>query len=269
MPNFEHRPQKKYGQNFLIDKNILQKIVTAGEVSGTDTVLEIGMGKGILTEALAQKAGKVITIEIDTQLFPETQSKLAKHENIDFILGDFLKKADEIFAGLSGNVKIIANIPYYITTPILEKLFDYSEKISLIVLLVQKEVADRMRAKPNTKAYGSLTLYMNYHAEVYKIADVSPNCFRPKPTVYSSIVKLIIPEKKKYAEAIEERLFKIIHAAFWGRRKTLANCLKMSEYTKFSKEDLIRLEQETGIDLARRGETLTLAEYVKLADIKI
>lgn len=266
----EHRRAKKrFGQNFLTDNNILQKIIAAAELTKSDTVLEIGMGEGVLTERLAQAAGQVITVEIDRELFPETKEKLERHLNVNFILGDFLKKAEDIFAKLPGKIKVVANIPYYITTPIIEKLFGYITKIDLIVLMVQKEVADRLCAKPSAKDYGSLTLFVKYYCAVEKVCLVPPTAFVPRPTVFSTVIKLIPDQDKKYFVDSPEKLFNIIHAAFWGRRKMLSSALRKAPMTRFSAENIEQLSLATGIDLKRRGETLTMEEFVRLAQVNL
>lgn len=263
-----YKPKKKYGQNFLVDKNILNKIVAAAQLQPDDVVLEIGMGQGILTEALAQKCAKLITIEIDQDIFPQTKNKLEKYENVDFILGDFLKKADSIFKEIPNKIKIVANIPYYITTPILEKLLEHAGRIDFIVIMMQKEVADRIRAKPESKAYGSLTLFINFYCEVEKICDVSPNSFRPSPTVQSTVLRLVPRQEKKYFVESPEKLFNIIRAAFWGRRKMLASVLRKAPQTAYSKETIENMARISGLDLKRRGETLTLEEFIKLASVR-
>jgi 16S rRNA (adenine1518-N6/adenine1519-N6)-dimethyltransferase len=263
------KAKKRFGQNFLVDKNILNKIIAAAELDKSCTVLEIGMGEGALTEELAKAAGKVITVEIDRELFPETKEKLERYSNIDFILGDFLKKADDIFGKLTEKIKVVANIPYYITTPIIEKLFVYADKIDSIILMVQREVADRLRASPATKDYGSLTLFVNYHCDVEKICDVPPTAFVPRPKVFSSVIKLSMRNEKKYFVDSMEKLFNIIHAAFWGRRKMLSSALRKAPMTKLLAEDVARLRTVTGIDLTRRGETLTMEEFILLAQVKL
>lgn len=263
------RAKKRYGQNFLIDNNVLNKIVDSANLSDQDTVLEIGMGTGILTEALAKKAGKVIGIEIDEELFPDTKQKLEKYMNVNFIMGDFLKHADEIFAKIDKKIKVIANIPYYITTPIIEKLFEYRDKVESVTLMVQKEVALRINATPGNKNYGSLTLYVQYYADTSIICNVPPEAFRPSPKVDSAVIRLDLLTEPRYNVLSEKRLFSIIRSAFWGRRKTLNNCLKKSPYTHYTNEMVDKLTQATGIDFKRRGETLSLEEYVSLAGVKL
>lgn len=261
------RAKKRYGQNFLKDKNILNKIIAQAELNKEDVVLEIGVGTGLLTEELAKAAGKVIGIEIDEELFPATQQKLEKYLNVNFIMGDFLQQADNIFANINTKVKVIANIPYYITTPIIEKLFSYKEKVEKIILMVQKEVAERIVALPGTKAYGSLTLFVQYYAESNILFNVSPRSFVPAPKVDSAVIELKTRKEPPVA-ANENRLFNIVRAAFWGRRKTLANCLKKAPTTHYTNEHLEQIRVETGIDLRRRGETLSLAEYADLSKVK-
>lgn len=261
------KAKKRYGQNFLKDKNILGKIIEQSKLTKDDLVLEIGMGTGLLTEELAKVASKVIAIEIDEELFPATQQKLEKYLNVSFIMGDFLQQADNIFAQVDTKLKVIANIPYYITTPIIEKLFSYKEKVSQIVLMVQKEVADRITALPGNKTYGSLSLFVQYYAECRILFNVPPSAFVPAPKVDSAVIELKI-RKEPPVKTNEKILFNIIRAAFWGRRKTLANCLKKAPTTHYTNEHLEKIKKETGIDLGRRGETLSLEEYASLANVR-
>jgi len=262
------KAKKRFGQNFLIDEFVLQDIIDAAEISAEDTVLEIGMGTGVLTEALAQTAGRVISVEIDRDLYAAHAPRLEALGNVRVIQGDFLEEAENIFAGINNRIKVIANIPYYITTPILEKLLDYRAQVSRVVLMVQKEVAARICAEPSCKDYGSLTLFLRYYADSKIIRIVPPECFQPRPQVDSAIVQLDIRPELKYKPLSEKRFFNIIRGAFWGRRKTLRNTLKQSPYTHYTTVMLDKLTKETGIDLQRRGETLSIEEFVALASVE-
>ncbi|MDR1323293.1 MAG: 16S rRNA (adenine(1518)-N(6)/adenine(1519)-N(6))-dimethyltransferase RsmA [Candidatus Margulisbacteria bacterium] len=261
------RAKKRFGQNFLVAENILPEIISAAEVSPEDTVLEIGMGTGILTEALAARAGQVISVEIDRELYAEYVPRVAIYPNVHVICGDFLQEAENIFRGARGRLKVIANIPYYITTPILEKLLEYRARLSVIVLMVQKEVAERICSEPRNSAYGSLTVFLRYYADARLICIVSPECFRPRPQVDSALIRLDVRPELKYQPLSEKRFFNIVRGAFWGRRKTLRNTLKQSPYTHYTAAMLEKLERETGLDLNRRGETLSIEEFVRLADV--
>ena len=262
------RAKKRFGQNFLLDTEILQKIISAAEVSPADTVLEIGTGTGILTNALAKTAGRVISVEIDRELYAKYAELLQISGKVQVLLGDFLASAEKIFAGVVGRLKVIANIPYYITTPILEKLLDYRAQISSITLLVQKEVAERICAEPGNADYGSLTIFLRYYADAELICIVPAEAFQPRPQVDSALLRLNIRPELKYKPRSEKRFFKIVRGAFWGRRKTLRNTLKQSPYTHYTAAMLAKLEQNTGIDLSRRGETLGIEEFVALADVR-
>jgi 16S rRNA (adenine1518-N6/adenine1519-N6)-dimethyltransferase len=262
------RAKKRFGQNFLVAEDVLRKIISASEISRADTVLEIGLGTGILTAALAERAGQVISVEIDRELYAEYAPRAAIYPNVRVICGDFLREAENIFSGARGRLKVIANIPYYITTPILEKLLEYRARLSAIILLVQKEVAERICAAPRNSAYGSLTIFLRYYADARLICLVPPECFRPRPQVDSAVIRLDVRPELKYRPLSEKRFFNIVRGAFWGRRKTLRNTLKQSPYTHYTAAMLAKLEQETGLDLNRRGETLSIEEFVRLADVE-
>lgn len=263
------KAKKRFGQNFLLDPEVLQKIILTAEPSTEDTVLEIGTGTGILTAELAKTAGRVISVEIDSELYTAHSKQLQAAGNVQTLLGDFLLLAEEIFSGITARVKVIANIPYYITTPILEKLLDYREQISSITLLVQKEVADRICAEPGNKDYGSLTIFLQYYAETRQICVVPAEAFQPRPQVNSALIRLDVRPELKYRPLSEKRFFNIVRGAFWGRRKTLRNTLKQSPYTHYTTAMLDKITCETSIDLQRRGETLSIEEYVKLASVEL
>jgi 16S rRNA (adenine1518-N6/adenine1519-N6)-dimethyltransferase len=258
--------KKRLGQNFLHDKNILQKMIQAADLKPTDTVLEIGTGAGFLTAALAKTQAQIHTIEIDSEKLQKAQQSLNYQLNIEFILGDFLIRAKDIFAKLQGQkIKVIANIPYYITTPIIEKLLFYREQIEFIEIMLQKEVAQRLMASKGTKEYGSLTLFVGYYAQVRKICNVSANCFYPKPKVDSAVIQ-IIPRPFPLAVDSEDLLFRLIRAAFWGRRKTLYNCLRNSVYTKFDETMMTKLLARFPYLQNERGEKLELKDFIELAN---
>ena len=263
--NILPRAKKRFGQNFLVDENVLQEIIAAAEIKPTDTVLEIGAGTGILTAELAQRAARVITVEIDRDL----AANLPKFKNVELVEGDFLKETENIFAKVSGKIKVIANIPYYITTPILEKLLECRAHIETVTLMVQKEVADRICAEPCGKEYGSLSIFLKYYADVYFVCLVPPQAFRPRPQVDSAVVRLDMRAELKYRPLSEKRFFNIVRGAFWGRRKTLRNTLKQSPYTHYTNAVLEKMAQETGLDLNRRGETLGIEEFVTLSNVEI
>ncbi|MDR2431816.1 MAG: 16S rRNA (adenine(1518)-N(6)/adenine(1519)-N(6))-dimethyltransferase RsmA [Candidatus Margulisbacteria bacterium] len=268
MPAKLPKAKKRFGQNFLTDELVLRDIVAAAEISSSDTVLEIGTGTGILTEALAKTAGQVISVELDRELYARYAERLRNICGVRTVSGDFLREAAGIFASLNRRIKVIANIPYYITTPILEKLLDYRDRIAAIVLMVQKEVAARICAEPGGKEYGSLTVFLRYYADAELVRNVPRQCFTPRPQVDSALVRLIVRPEPKYRPLSEKRFFNIVRGAFWGRRKTLRNALKASPYTHYTRAMLDRLEQTAGLDLNRRGETLSLEEYVALADVE-
>jgi 16S rRNA (adenine1518-N6/adenine1519-N6)-dimethyltransferase len=265
----KYRAKKRYGQNFLQDQAILQKIIDSNQLTPEDTVLEIGMGTGVLTAALAATGCQVIGVEIDLDLVPVLQEKFSANENVTILIGDFLKIAEGLFADIDKPIKVIANIPYYITTPILEELLEYKNKITTITLMMQREVADRLIAAPSTKDYGSLTIFIQYFTDVSQVCAVPRTAFHPVPKVDSSVVQLVVRQTPLYPVVSERRFFKITRGAFWGRRKTLRNTLKQSPYTHYSQEMLDKIEADTGIDLNRRGETLSIEEFAKLANVDL
>lgn len=258
--------QKKYGQNFLIDLHVIDKIIKGAELTKDDLVIEIGPGIGSLTQVLAENAKKVIAIEIDKFLIPILEETLKDYSNIKVINEDILKinLNKLIDAENIKNVKIIANLPYYITTPIIMGIFENKIEIENITVMVQKEVADRMKATPGRKDYGALSLAVQYYSEPYLVANVPQNCFIPRPKVGSAVIRL-----KKHKEPIihvenEKLLFKIIRAAFNQRRKTLVNCLinHMDLERYIIEETLIK----SSLDLKIRGEALSLKEFATLAN---
>ena len=265
--------QKKFGQNFLIDTHVLEKIIRAADITKEDCVLEIGPGIGTMTQYLCENAGKVIAVEIDKNLIPIlTEDTLAEYDNVKVINSDVLKLdlkklAEEENGGRP--IKVVANLPYYITTPIIMGLFEAGVPLASITVMVQKEVADRMQAGPGSKDYGALSLAVQYYAEPYIAANVPPNCFMPRPNVGSAVIRLTLHEKPPVEVEDEKLLFKLIRASFAQRRKTLVNGLTNSPELSFSKEEVTKALEECGYSPTIRGEALTLSEFAKLANVFI
>ena len=264
---YDFKFRKSFGQNFLIDANTVKKIIDAADIRDDDVVLEIGPGIGTLTQHLAYAAGKVIAVEIDDRLIPVLEETLADYDNIELINEDVLKlDLDELLAKHKdeGRIKIIANLPYYVTTPIVMEFLERSELIDSLTVMVQKEVAQRMNADAGTKDYGALTLVVQYFSDTKKITDVSPNCFMPRPDVTSTVIQLKIKKERQQVDD-EKLMFQVIRAAFGQRRKTLLNSLKNSDIaiTKEKWEDILH---NVGISSKVRGETLELKDFAGLAD---
>ena len=256
--------QKKFGQNFLIDPRVLEKIIKAAEITEDDCVLEIGPGIGTMTQHLACAAKKVIAVEIDRALIPILQDTLSGWDNVriineDVMKVDLAKLAEEENGGKP--LKVVANLPYYITTPIIMGLFENHVPLKSITVMVQREVADRMQVGPGTKDYGALSLAVQYYAKPYIVANVPPNCFMPRPKVGSAVIRL-----ERYKVKDEKLMFRIIRASFNQRRKTLANGLKNSAELDFTKEEIAAAIAGIGKEPGVRGETLTLEEFARLAD---
>ena len=261
--------QKKFGQNFLIDPRVLEKIIKAAEITEDDCVLEIGPGIGTMTQHLASAAKKVIAVEIDRALIPILQDTLSGWDNVriineDVMKVDLAKLAEEENGGKP--LKVVANLPYYITTPIIMGLFENHVPLKSITVMVQKEVADRMQVGPGTKDYGALSLAVQYYAKPYIVANVPPNCFMPRPKVGSAVIRLERYEEPPVKVKDEKLMFRIIRASFNQRRKTLANGLKNSAELDFTKEEIAAAIAGIGKDPGVRGETLTLEEFARLAD---
>lgn len=261
--------QKKFGQNFLIDPHVLDKIIGAAGVTKEDMVLEIGPGIGTMTQYLAEAAREVVAVEIDNNLIPILKETLAEYDNVTVINEDILKVdirklAEEHNGGRP--IKVVANLPYYITTPIIMGLFENHVPISSITIMVQKEVADRMQVGPGTKDYGALSLAVQYYARPQIIANVPPNCFMPRPKVGSAVIQLVRYEEPPVQVDNEKLMFRLIRASFNQRRKTLVNGLKNSQELDFSKEEIEKAMVETGIPVNVRGEALTLKEFADLAN---
>lgn len=261
------RPRKRLGQNFLIDRNVLEKIVAASEITDADFVLEIGAGLGFLTSALAANVNRVVAIEVDNALFRELQRKFSDCPKVRLIHEDVLKLnlSPLLNQFPSSNTKIIANLPYSITTPILWKLLGHRKHIGICVLMMQKEVADRIVAQPGGKTYGALTIGISYYAETEIVDVLPPNCFYPAPKVESAIVKLKIRGAPKVRVADEALFFRIVRASFQARRKMLRNAL-LKNNVPITAEALDSVFEQLAIDPRRRGETLEIAEFAALAN---
>ena len=262
--------QKKYGQNFLIDTHVLDKIIGAAQIGPDDFVLEIGPGIGTMTQYLAEAAREVIAVEIDTKLIPILQDTLKEYDNVtvlneDVLKVDIRKIAEEKNGGKP--IKVVANLPYYITTPIIMGLFESEVPLDSITVMVQKEVADRMQVGPGTKDYGALSLAVQYYAEPYIVANVPPNCFIPRPAVGSAVIRLTRYQEKPVKVNDASFMFKIIRASFNQRRKTLQNGLYNSSELRIPKEKTVAALEEMGLTPTIRGEKLSLEEFALLSDI--
>lgn len=266
---YEFDFQKRFGQNFLIDTHVLEKIVRAADISKEDFVLEIGPGIGTMTQYLAEAAKRVTAVEIDDNLIPILEETLKDYDNVSVIHGDILKLDLNrlVQEQNDGNpIKVVANLPYYITTPIIMGLFESRVPLINITVMVQKEVADRMQAGPGTKDYGALSLAVQYYASPYIAANVPPNCFIPRPKVGSSVIRLTKHEKKPVNVDNEELFWKLIRASFNQRRKTLQNGLNNSPEITLTKETIAQAIESLGWSPTVRGETLTLEQFAQLAN---
>ena len=266
---YEFAFQKKFGQNFLIDTHVLDKIIRAAGVTKEDMVLEIGPGIGTMTQCLAEAAGRVVAVEIDSNLIPILKDTLKDYDNITVINEDILKvdikKLAEEYNG-GRPIKVVANLPYYITTPIIMGLFESGAPIDNITVMVQKEVADRMQTGPGSKDYGALSLAVQYYAEPYIVANVPPNCFIPRPNVGSAVIRLTRHQKPPVEVKDSGLMFRLIRASFNQRRKTLQNGLNNSSELHYSKEQIARAIESLGVPATVRGEALTLEQFARLAN---
>lgn len=262
--------QKKFGQNFLIDTHVLDKIIDSANITKDDYVLEIGPGIGTMTQYLCENAKKVIAVEIDKNLIPILEETLKEYDNVSVINQDILKLdlnklAEENNGGKS--FKVVANLPYYITTPIIMGLFESHVPIESITIMVQKEVADRMQTGPGSKEYGALSLAVQYYAKPEIVTNVPPNCFMPRPNVGSAVIRLT-KHKEPIVEVEDEKLmFRLIRASFNQRRKTLVNGLNNSGELHFSKEQIQEALLELGVIENIRGEVLSLQQFAQLSNI--
>ena len=261
--------QKKFGQNFLIDTHVLDKIVLAAGVTKEDFVLEIGPGIGTLTQYLCENAREVVAVEIDKMLLPILEDTLSEYDNVTVINSDILKLDLNALVKERNNnqpIKVVANLPYYITTPIIMDLFERKLPLDNITVMVQKEVADRMQAAPGSKDYGALSLAVQYYAKPYIAANVPPNCFMPRPNVGSAVINLTLHKEAPIEVRDEKLLFRMIRASFNQRRKTLMNGLNNSPELSFSKEEIGQALLSLGLSENIRGEALTLEQFAALAN---
>lgn len=266
---YEFAFQKKFGQNFLIDTHVLDKIIAAAGVTKDDCVLEIGPGIGTMTQYLAENARHVVAVEIDSNLIPILNETLADYENVTIIHADILKvDINQITEQYNGGrpIKVVANLPYYITTPIIMGLFENMVPIDNITVMVQKEVADRMQVGPGSKDYGALSLAVQYYAEPYIVANVPPNCFMPRPNVGSAVIRLTRHKEPPVKAEDQGLMFKLIRASFNQRRKTLQNGLNNSPEIPFAKEQITEAVESLGLGPSVRGEALTLEQFSSLSN---
>ena len=262
--------RKKFGQNFLIDPHVLEKIVDAAQVGPDDFVLEIGPGIGTMTQYLCENARQVLAVEIDDNLIPILKETLREYDNVTVIHGDILKQDIAAIANEYNHgepIKVVANLPYYITTPIIMGLFESHVPLANVTVMVQKEVADRMQAAPGTKEYGALSLAVQYYAKPYLAANVPPNCFMPRPNVGSAVIRLDCLARNPIEVKDEKLMFRLIRASFNQRRKTLQNGLVNSSELAFSKEQVAKAIEKIGQPATIRGEKLSLKDFAQLADV--
>lgn len=261
--------QKKFGQNFLIDPHVLEKIIRAAQVEKDDFVLEIGPGIGTMTQCLAEAAREVTAVEIDAKLIPILKETLSAYDNVTVLNQDILKlDIHQLVRERNGGkpIKVVANLPYYITTPIIMQLFEEHVPIASVTVMVQKEVADRMQAGPGSKDYGALSLAVQYYAAPYIVANVPPNCFIPRPKVGSAVIRLTCHKTPPVPAADEVLMFKLIRASFNQRRKTLQNGLANAPELPYTKEEIGAAIAAAGLSPAVRGEALTLEQFAALAN---
>ena len=270
LKKYQFHFQKRYGQNFLIDSHILEKIVQASDITKEDFVLEIGPGIGTMTQYLAEAAGWVTAVEIDKTLIPVLQDTLSAYQNVTVINADILKLDLHALIKEKNNgnpIKIVANLPYYITTPIIMGLFESHIPLKSITIMVQKEVADRMQAGPGTKDYGALSLAVQYYARPEILFTVSPGCFMPRPNVGSAVIRLVRYVDNPVSVRDEAHMFSLIRAAFGQRRKTLVNGLANAGNLQITKEQTLHALEEMHLDASVRGEALTLSQFAMLSNI--
>lgn len=262
--------QKKFGQNFLIDGRVLEKIMDAADIGAEDFVLEIGPGIGTMTQYLAERARQVMAVEIDRNLIPILSETLSAYDNVEILNADILKIdlrkiVEEKNQGQP--IKVVANLPYYITTPIIMELFESEIPVDNITVMVQKEVADRMQAQPGTKDYGALSLAVRFYAEPYIAANVPPNCFMPRPKVGSAVIRLTRHKNPPVEVKNKKLLFQLIRASFNQRRKTLQNGIKNFSGLSFSKEEVAKALEQIGVSPTIRGEALSLEQFAELCSL--
>ena len=269
LKKFDVHFQKKFGQNFLIDSHVLDKIIRAADIRKEDGVLEVGPGIGTMTQYLCENAGRVLCVEIDKALLPILEYTLADYDNVNVINGDILKQDIWKLARKYNDgkpFKVVANLPYYITTPIIMGFLENDSPISSITVMVQKEVAERMQAEPGTKAYGALSLAVQYYSKPYLAANVPMNCFMPRPNVASAVISLERYDEPPVKTKDEKLMFELIRASFQVRRKTLWNGIKISNSLNYTREEIEKVLTDMGLDVNVRGETLNLVQFAELAD---
>ena len=270
LQKYQFHFQKKFGQNFLIDEKVIDKIINAAAIKKDDTVLEIGPGIGTMTQYLAEYAGRVVAVEIDRGLIPILEETLAEYQNITIIHNDILKlNMKELADAYNGGkpVKIVANLPYYITTPIIMGLFESGMPLLSVTVMVQKEVAQRMQAAPGGKEYGALSLAIQYYAEAQIIANVPPNCFIPRPNVGSAVIRLNRYTEPPVAVEDDKFMFALIRASFNQRRKTLVNGLSNASDLRLTKEEIKEALSKMQLSETIRGETLSLEQFAELSNL--
>jgi len=264
---FGLRLEKSLGQHFLVDQNILNKIINAASLSKEDVVVEIGPGIGTLTQALAERAGMAVAIELDRKLKPVLDYTLKEYDNAKIVFADALSvDLRSLPNGLPMPGKLVSNLPYQVATPILATYLDKFEELSLYVVMIQKEVADRIVAKPATSAYGSFSVKAQFYCEVDRVATISKNVFIPPPEVSSAVIRLKRLSKPRVEVKDRELFFKVVKAAFWQRRKTIKNALSGSPELEFSPETVLKTLGGAGIDPRRRGETLSIEEFAMISN---
>lgn len=270
LQKYGFRFQKKFGQNFLIDTHVLEKIILAAEITKDDFVLEIGPGIGTMTQYLAESAREVVAVEIDQELIPILEDTLSAYDNVT-VLNDDILKVDIASLAKEKNggkpIKVVANLPYYITTPIIMGLFESEVPLESITVMVQKEVADRMQVGPGSKDYGALSLAVQYYAKPYIVANVPPNCFMPRPAVGSAVIRLTRHQTRPVEVKDPSFMFRLIRASFNQRRKTLQNGLHNASDLQMDKNKVIAALEEMGLSATVRGEKLSLEEFAKLSDL--
>ena len=264
--------QKKFGQNFLIDTTVLDRIISSAEITKEDCVLEIGPGIGTMTQYLAEHAGSVVAVEIDKALIPILEETLQDYDNVTVINDDILKvDINRLVEEKNGGrpIKVVANLPYYITTPIIMGLFESRVPLKSITIMVQKEVADRMQVGPGTKDYGALSLAVQYYAQPYIVANVPPNCFMPRPKVGSAVIRLTRYAQPPVQVDDEKKMFRLVRASFNQRRKTLVNGLNNSPEVHATREAVLTALEQMGLSPTVRGEVLTLEQFAQLSNLLV
>ncbi|MDO4293618.1 MAG: 16S rRNA (adenine(1518)-N(6)/adenine(1519)-N(6))-dimethyltransferase RsmA [Eubacteriales bacterium] len=262
--------QKKFGQNFLIEPRVLERIMDAAQISKQDCVVEVGPGIGTMTQYLAERAGQVVAVEIDRALLPILEETLAGYDNVEVINADILKvDLNRLVQEKNGGrpVKVVANLPYYITTPIIMGLFESRLPLESITIMVQKEVADRMQVGPGTKDYGALSLAVQFYAKPEIVANVPPNCFIPRPNVGSAVIRLTRHSEPPVRVSDEKWMFSLIRASFNQRRKTLVNGLSNAPGLGLSREQVREALAQMGLSETVRGETFTLEQFALLSEL--